>query len=97
LEDSICRTLWQIRISSEQSFERQFERDDRKNLVALYVHDDDLEKAFAELKDRTDLSLVCQYRDPVAATAPVEYFADFLKDKHSNRPAFLDELEKAGF
>ena len=24
-------------------------------------------------------------------------FVDFLKDKHSNRPAFLDELEKAGF
>jgi hypothetical protein len=26
-----------------------------------------------------------------------EEFVDFLKDKHSNRPAFLDELEKAGF
>lgn len=26
-----------------------------------------------------------------------EEFVDFLKDKHANRPAFLDELEKAGF
>lgn len=26
-----------------------------------------------------------------------EEFVDFLKDKHSNRPAFLDELGKAGF
>ncbi|ADE03074.1 SWIM zinc finger family protein [Haloferax volcanii] len=120
-------------------FERHFERDDRKDLVALYVHDDDLERAFAELKENADLSSVRQYRDPVATTAPVEYFelyrellvpfaagdtgrrhyrdiadhleemqglvpearleefVDFLKDKHSNRPAFLDELEKAGF
>jgi hypothetical protein len=127
---------WQ---SIYEEFERQFERDDRKNLVALYVHDDDLNKAFAELKDGADLSLVRQYRDPVAATAPVEYFelyrellvpfaagdtgrrhyreiadhleemrglvlearfeefVDFLKDEHSNRPAFLDELETAGF
>jgi len=126
---------WQ---SIYEEFEREFKRDDRKNLVALYVHDDDLEKAFAKLKDRADLSLVHQHRDPVATTAPVEYFelyrellvpfvagdtgrrhyreiadhleemrglvpearfeefVDFLKDKHSNRPAFLDELEKAG-
>jgi hypothetical protein len=27
----------------------------------------------------------------------VEEFVDFLKEEHSNRPAFLDELEKAGF
>ena len=26
-----------------------------------------------------------------------EEFVDFLKEEHSNRPAFLDELEKAGF
>jgi len=26
-----------------------------------------------------------------------EEFVDFLKENHSNRPAFLDELEKAGF
>ncbi|QLH83753.1 SWIM zinc finger family protein [Halosimplex pelagicum] len=26
-----------------------------------------------------------------------EEFVDFLKDKHSNRPAFIDELENAGF
>ena len=122
-----------------EEFERHFERDDRKDLVALYVHDDDLEKAFVQLKENADLSSVHQYRDPVATAAPVEYFelyrellvpfaandtgrrhyrdiadhleemrglvpearfeefVDFLKDKHSNRPAFLDELEKAGF
>jgi len=26
-----------------------------------------------------------------------EEFVSFLKEEHSNRPAFLDELEKAGF
>jgi hypothetical protein len=127
---------WQ---SIYEEFERHFQRGDQKDLVSLYDHDDDLEKAFAELKDSADLSSVRRYRDPVAATAPVEYFelyrellvpfaagdtgrrhyreiadhleemqglvpearfeefVDFLKDKHSNRPAFLDELEKAGF
>jgi len=29
--------------------------------------------------------------------ARFEEFVGFLKDKHSNRPAFLDELKKAGF
>jgi len=125
--------------STYEEFEQHFQRDDRKNLVKLYVHDDDLEKAFAELKDSEDLSLVREHRDSVATVDPVEYFeryrellvpfaandtgrrhyrdiadhleamqglvpearfeefVDFLKDKHSNRPAFLDELEKAGF
>jgi len=142
IDTEISSSLGKRRVFSTciyEEFEREFKRDDRKNLVALYVHDDDLDKAFAELKDRADLSLVRQYRDPVATTAPVEYFeryrellvpfaagdpgrrhhreiadhleemrglvpearfeefVDFLKDKHSNRPAFLDELEKAGF
>lgn len=98
-----------------------------------------MEKAFDELKDNEDLSLVRKYRGSVATVDPVEYFkfyrellvpfaagdtgrrhyrdiadhlqemqglvpkarfeefVDFLKNKHSNRPAFLDELEKAGF
>jgi hypothetical protein len=125
-----------------QSIHEEFERhlsDDRQHLVALYVHDGDLEKAFAELKDSDDLSVLERYRSPVASVDPIEYFeryrellvpfaagetgrrhyreiADhldemqglvpeerfeefvgFLKDEHSNRPAFLDELEKAGF
>ncbi|QUJ74887.1 SWIM zinc finger family protein [Haloarcula marismortui] len=57
-----------------EEFEQHFERDDRKNLVKLYVHDDDLEKAFAELKDSEDLALVRKYRDSVATVDPVEYF-----------------------
>lgn len=122
-----------------EEFEQHFEQDDRKNLINLYVHDGDLEKAFTELKDSQNLSLVRKYRDSVATVDPVEYFelyrellvpfaaddtgrrhyrdiadhleemqglvpevrfkefVDFLKDEHSNRPAFLDELEKAGF
>ncbi|TKX76271.1 hypothetical protein EXE53_32780, partial [Halorubrum sp. SD626R] len=69
---SVCDDQeWQ---SIYEEFERHFERDDRKDLVALYVHDDDLKKAFVELKENADLSSVRQYRDPVAATAPVEYF-----------------------
>ncbi|CAI50012.1 SWIM zinc finger domain protein [Natronomonas pharaonis DSM 2160] len=33
----------------------------------------------------------------LVSDARLEEFVEFLKDKHSNRPAFLDELEKAGF
>lgn len=127
---------WQ---SMYDEFERYFETDDGKNLVALYVHDGNLERAFDELKDSEDLSLIRQYRDSVATVDPVDYFnryrdllvpfaanetgrrhyreitahleemnglvseerfdefIEFLKEKHSNRPAFLDELETAGF
>jgi hypothetical protein len=127
---------WQ---SIYQEFERHFEQDDRKSLVQLYVHNDDLKKAFAELEDSEHLSLVREYRDSVATVDSIEYFelyrellipfaagdtgrrhyrdiadhlkemqglvpetrfeefVDFLKNKHSNRPAFLDELEKSGF
>jgi hypothetical protein len=34
---------------------------------------------------------------PLVSADRFEEFVDFLKDEHSNRPAFLDELEKAGF
>lgn len=122
-----------------QEFEDEFASDDRRRLITMYVHEGELRKAFAELRDGDDLSLVRQYRDPVATVAPVEYFelyrdllvpfaagetgrrhyretadhldemqglvsrerfeefVDSLKEDHSNRPAFLDELEKAGF
>ena len=33
----------------------------------------------------------------LVSDAQFEEFVEFLKEKHSNRPAFLDELEKAGF
>lgn len=121
-----------------EEFEQHFS-DDRQQRIALYVHDGDLEKAFAEVTDSDDLSVLERYRDPVASVDPMAYFeryrellvpfaagdtgrrhyreiADhlnemeelvpeerfeefvgFLKDEHSNRPAFLDELEKAGF
>lgn len=124
--------------SLHEEFEQHF-ADNRQQLIALYVHDGDLEEAFAELKNSDDLSLLKRYRDSVASIDPVEYFeryrellvpfaagetgrrhyreiadhldemqelvpeerfvefVDFLKDKHANRPAFLDELEKAGF
>lgn len=127
---------WQ---STYEEFERHFEETDRQQLISMYVHEDELEKAFAELKDSKNLSWLRRYRDPVATVDPVEYFevyreqlvpfaagetgrrhyreiadhldemqelvpeerfeefVDFLKEKHSNRPAFLDELEKAGF
>ncbi|WP_114579397.1 SWIM zinc finger domain-containing protein [Saliphagus sp. LR7] len=135
LKDICDDQEWQ---SLYEEFERQF-ADNRQKLIAMYVHEGDLENGFAELKDSENLSLVRQYRDPVATFAPVEYFEfyrelvvpfaagetgrrhyrtvadhleemqqlvpeerfdeflDFLKDKHSNRPAFLDELAKAGF
>jgi hypothetical protein len=125
-----------------QSMYEEFENrlsDDRQQLIRLYVHDGNLEKAFAELKDGESLSLLKRYRDPVSRVDPVGYFecyrgqlvpfaagetgrrhyreiadhldeiqelvpcerfeefVEFLKEKHSNRPAFLDELEKAGF
>ncbi len=127
---------WQ---SIYEEFEGHFEETDRQQLISIYVHEDELEKAFDELKDSENLSWLRRYRDPVATVDPVEYFevyrehlvpfaagetgrrhyrdiadhldemqelvpeerfeefVDFLKGKHSNRPAFLDELEKAGF
>jgi len=135
LKDICDDRQWQSRY---EEFEQQFE-DDRQKLIRMYVHEGDLEKAFAELKTSENLTLVRRYREAVATVDPVEYFelyrgllvpfaagetgrrhyreiadhleemqslvpeerfekfVDFLKDKHSNRPAFLDELEKAGF
>ncbi len=135
LKESCDDSQWQ---SLYAEFEHQFE-DDQQKLIRMYVHEGDLEKAFAELKESENLSLVRQYRESVATVDPAEYFEfyqellipfaanetgrrhyrkiadhleemeylipeerfeeflDFLKDKHSNRPAFLDELEKAGF
>lgn len=120
-------------------FERFLDENDRRRLVAMYVHETDLEKAFVELQENENLTWVRQYRDPVATVDPVEYFERYrellvpfaadetgrrhyreiadhldemqglvseerfekfvesLKENHSNRPAFLDELENAGF
>lgn len=122
-----------------QEFENRFTGDNQQRLIAMYVHEGQFQKAFTELQDSDDLSLVRRYRDPVATADPGAYFelykellvpfaagetgrrhyreiaghleemqglvpeerfeefVDFLKEKHSNRPAFLDELEKAGF
>jgi hypothetical protein len=136
LKDASDDEGWQ---SIYEEFEGHFEETDRQQLISMYVHEDELEKAFDELKDSENLSWLRRYRDPVATVDPVDYFefyreqlvpfgagetgrrhyreiadhldemqelvpeerfeefVDFLKDKHSNRPAFLDELEKAGF
>jgi hypothetical protein len=136
LKESCDDEEWQ---SIYEEFERHFEETDREQLISMYVHEDELQKAFAELEDSENLSLLRRYRDPVATVDPVEYFeiyreqlvpfaadetgrrhyreiadhldemqelvpeerfeefVDFLKEKHSNRPAFIDELEKAGF
>jgi hypothetical protein len=136
LKDACDDREWQ---SIYEEFERQFEETDRQKLISMYVHEDELEEAFDELKDSENISWLRRYRDPVATVDPVEYFevyreqlvpfaagetgrrhyrevadhleemrelvsegrfeefVDFLKEEHSNRPAFLDELEKAGF
>jgi hypothetical protein len=136
LKDVCDDEEWQ---SIYETFERHVAETDRRQLISMYVHEDELEKAFDELKASANLSWFRQYRDPVATIDPSEYFevyreqlvpfaagetgrrhyreiADhldelqelvpeerfeefvgFLKEKHSNRPAFLDELEKAGF
>ena len=135
LKDNCDETEWQARY---EEIEQRFP-DSHAQRIALYVHDGDLEKAFAELQASEQLSLFRQYRESVATVAPVEYFecyrellvpfaagetgrrhyrtvadhleemqplvpearfeafVDELKDEHSNRPAFLDELDKAGF
>lgn len=122
-----------------RDFERTLEDTDRRRLLAMYVREGDLQKAFDELGEQGNLSLVRRYRDPVATVDSIEYFefyrellvpfaandtgrrhyreiadhleamaglvseqrfeefVDFLKETHSNRPAFLDELENAGF
>lgn len=136
LKDACNDGEWQ---SIYEEFEHHFEETNRQQLISMYVHEGELKKVFAELKDSGDLSWLRRYRDPVATVDPVEYFeiyreqlvpfaagetgrrhyreiadhldemqelvpeerfeafVDFLKEKHSNRPAFLDELEKAGF
>jgi hypothetical protein len=136
LKDACDDGEWQ---SIYEEFEQHFEETNRQQLISMYVHEGELKKVFAELKDSGDLSWLRRYRDPVATVDPVEYFevyreqlvpfaagetgrrhyreiadhldemqelvpeerfeafVDFLKEKHSNRPAFLDELEKAGF
>ena len=43
---------------------------------------------------------IADHLEEMQGLVPEERFAEFvgfLKDEHSNRPAFLDELEKAGF
>jgi len=120
----------------------EFERhrsDDREQLIALYVHEGDLDSAFSEITASDELSLFKRYREPVARVDPVDYFEQyrellvpfaagetgrrhyreiidhlnemqelvpgerfeefvaFLKGEHANRPAFLDELEQAGY
>ncbi|MFB6300588.1 MAG: SWIM zinc finger domain-containing protein [Halobacteriales archaeon] len=122
-----------------EDFEQYLAETDRRRLIAMYVREDELENAFAELEANRNLSWLRRYRDPVATVDPEAYFevyrdrlvpfaagetgrrhyrkiadhleamaglvseerfeefVDFLRDKHSNRPAFLDELEKAGF
>lgn len=122
-----------------REFETEFAGDDTKRLIAMYVYEGDLQNAFAAVQDSEELSLIRQYRDPVATVDPAKYFefyknllvpfaahktgrrhyraiadhldemqdlvsrecfaefVDFLRETHSNRPAFLDELKKAGF
>lgn len=122
-----------------EEFEQQFSDTDRQRLIKLYIHEGDLNAAFATITASEDLSWFKQYRDPVASVDPIEYFEmyreqlipfaasdtgrrhyrkiidhleemqplapaerfeeflAFLKETHSNRPAFLDELQQAGY
>ncbi|EMA55866.1 SWIM zinc finger family protein [Halococcus salifodinae] len=112
---------------------------DRRRLIDVYVHEGELEDAFAAVVDSENLAWLQRYRQSVAEVDPDAYFeayrellvpfaagetgrrhyreiadhleamqalvsadqfdafVDTLKDTHSNRPAFLDELDKAGF
>ncbi|MFB6227198.1 MAG: SWIM zinc finger domain-containing protein [Halobacteriales archaeon] len=136
LKEACDEEAWQ---SVYEGFERHLEGNDTRRLIDMYVHEMELEKAFAELKESENLSWLRRYRGPVATVDPIGYFelyreqlvpfaagetgrrhyreiadhleemrklvpeerfeefVDFLKEKHANRPAFLDELEKAGF
>jgi len=122
-----------------EEFEQRFSDTNRQRLIRLYIHEDDLDAAFAEITGSEDLSWFKQYRDPVATVDPIAYFEAyreqlipfaagdtgrrhyrniidhleemqplvpaerfeeflaFLKETHSNRPAFLDELQQAGY
>lgn len=112
---------------------------DRRRLIDVYIHEDELEDAFAAVADSENLAWFQQYAQAVAEVDPDAYFEAYkellvpfaagetgrrhyreiadhleamqafasadrfdafietLKDTHSNRPAFLDELDKAGF
>jgi hypothetical protein len=112
---------------------------DQRRLIDVYIHEGELEDAFAAVMASENLAWFQRYGQLVAEVNPDAYFeayknllvpfaagdtgrrhyrtivdhlkemedivsagrfeefVDFLKDKHSNRPAFLDELDKAGF
>jgi hypothetical protein len=109
------------------------------DLIDLYLHEGEREKAFEAVLDRGSLETLDRYAARVGDVGPGRYFRAYsdelapylanetgrrhyrdvighlermeelglddrldafvadLKDQHSNRPAFLDELEKAGF
>lgn len=83
----------------------------RETLIVIIVtvsRSHRLEEGFSEVVASLNLSWFRRYRDPVGEVHPEEMeqlvsqerfegFVEFLKQKHSNRPAFLNELEKAGF
>ncbi|WP_049913310.1 SWIM zinc finger family protein [Halococcus thailandensis] len=112
---------------------------DHRRLIDVYIHEGELEDAFAAVENSENLTWFQQYAQTVAQVDPDAYFeaykellvpfaagetgrrhyreivdhleamqafasadrfdafVEMLKDTHSNRPAFLDELDKAGF
>jgi hypothetical protein len=61
---------------------------------------DRLEPFLSDQTGRTHYRTVIGHLERMAeidADRELSSFVDRLKEKHSNRPAFLDELEKAGF
>ena len=62
-----------------------------KDLLVPFAADETGRRHYREIADHLETT-----QDLVSA-GQFEEFVDFLKDKHSNRPAFLDELDKAGF
>lgn len=136
LEQACSDDQWE---STRHAIVTQLGRLDPEQLIDLYLHDSESEKAFSKVLDSEELELFRRYRSEVADIDPEAYFEayreclepyladdtgrdhyrtvidhlreldeiglkepfegflDRLREKHSNRPAFLDELEQAGF
>ncbi|MEF8977134.1 MAG: SWIM zinc finger family protein, partial [Halapricum sp.] len=136
LEQACSDDQWE---STRHTIVTQLGRLDPEQLIELYLHDGEREKAFSKVLDREELELFRRYRsevadidpeayfeayrdrlepyladdtgrdhyrtvidhlrelDAIGLEEPFEAFLDHLREKHANRPAFLDELEQAGF
>jgi hypothetical protein len=98
LEDAFSAVVASENLAWLQRYERSVSEVDSdayfeayKDLLVPFAADETGRRHYREIADHLETM-----QDLVPADR-FEKFVGFLKNKHSNRPAFLDELDKAGF